>query len=182
MKAWKTFQSAGRAVVVTALLLPASIVFAQNQPGAAPSAPIPAELLSARKIFISNAGADSGLFPHPFSGDPNRGYNELFAGLHALAQFELVSSPAQADLVLELRLVAPYGPSSPNKQNGAADPLPMFRLVAYDRPSHYVLWTFTSTVEVALKQQTHDRNFDEAISNLVADFQALTRAPRAGGQ
>ncbi len=180
MKAWKTFQSAARVVVVTISLLPASIVFAQDQPVSAGSAPIPKELLSARKIFISNAGADSGLFPHPFSGDPNRGYNELFAGLHALAQFELVPSPAEADLVLEIRLMAPYGPNSPNKQNGAADPLPMFRLVVYDRPSHYVLWTFTNTVEVALKQQTHDRNFDEAISNLVADFQALTRAPRAG--
>lgn len=182
MKAWKTLQSAARVVVMTTWLLQGVAVFAQDQPGATPSAPIPAELLSARKIFVSNAGADSGLFPHPFSGDPNRGYNQLFAGLHALAQFELVSSPAQADLVLEIRLMAPYGPNSPNKQNGAADPLPMFRLVVYDRPSHYVLWTFTNTVEVALKQQTHDRNFDQAISDLVADFQALTRAPRAGGQ
>jgi hypothetical protein len=181
MKSWKTFQFVAR-VVVTSLLLPAGPLFAQDQPGSTPPAPIPAELLSARKIFVSNAGADSGLFPHPFSGDPNRGYNELFVDLHALIQFELVSSPAQADLVLELRLVAPYGPTSPNKQNGAADPLPMFRLVVYDRPSHYVLWTFTNTVEVALKQQTHDRNFDEAVSNLVAGFQAITRAPRAGDQ
>lgn len=180
MKACKAFQFAARVVVVTTLLLlSASIVFAQDQSGSV-SAPIPAELLSARKIFVSNAGADSGLFPHPFSGDPNRGYNELFAGLHALARFELVSSPARADLVLELRLMAPCGPNSPNKQNGAADPLPMFRLVVYDRPSHYILWTFTSTVEVALKQQTHDRNFDDAIANLVANFQGLTRAPRTG--
>jgi hypothetical protein len=28
---------------------------------------------------------------------------------------------------------------------------------------------------LAYKQQTHDRNFDEAVANLVSDFEALTR-------
>jgi hypothetical protein len=40
-------------------------------------APVPPLLLSAKKVFISNAGADSGLFPHPFAGDPDRAYNEF---------------------------------------------------------------------------------------------------------
>ena len=167
---------------VVMILLLAVVVVAQVPAGTAPAAPIPAELLSAKKIFVSNAGADSGLFPHPFSGDASRGYNELFAGLRRLGRYELVSSPAQADLVLELRLLAPYGPKEADKQKGGADPLPMFRLVVYDRPSHYVLWTFTGSVDVAFKQQTHDRNFDEAIANLVADFQALTHVPQTGGQ
>ena len=171
----------GRLALGSALLSPA-VLLAQVPVASPPPAPVPAELLSAKKIFVSNGGSDSGLFPHPFSGDPNRGYNELFAALRALGQYELVSGPAEADLVLELRLVAPYGPNSPNKQNGSADPLPMFRLVVYDRRTHFVLWTLTNSVEVALKQQTHDRNFDEAISSLVADFQALTRAPRATGR
>ncbi len=159
--------------VVAFGLLSAGLLPAQNS--SAPAAPVPAELQSARKIFVSNGGADSGLFPHPFSGDSNRGYNELFAALRGLGQFELVASPGQADLVLELRLVAPYGPTNQNKQNGTADPLPMFRLVVYDRPTHYVLWTFTDSIDVALKQQTHDHNFDESISNLVAEFRAVTR-------
>ena len=46
-------------------------------------APVPPALLSASSIFVSNAGADSGLFPSPFSGDVNRGYNQLYAGLKA---------------------------------------------------------------------------------------------------
>jgi hypothetical protein len=170
-----------RLAISSALLSPA-FMLTQTPIGGAPPAPVPAELLSAKKIFVSNAGADSGLFPHPFSGDPNRGYNELFAALHAAGQFELVSAPAEADLVLELRLIAPNGPKDANKQYGSADPLPMFRLVVYDRQTHFVLWTFTNSVEIAFKQQTHDHNFDAAISDLVADFQALTRVPRASGQ
>jgi len=170
-----------RLALASTLLSPV-VLFAQTPAGGALPAPVPAALLSAKKIFVSNAGSDSGLFPHPFSGDPNRGYNELFAALRAAAQYELVSAPAEADLVLELTLVAPNGPKEANKQYGSADPLPMFRLVIYDRPTHYVLWTLTNSVEVALKQQTHDRNFDEAISNLAADFKAITSAPRAAGQ
>src|SRR5258708_14238742 len=99
---------------VARLALPLTMLFpclvdAQSALTAAPPAPVPAELLSARKIFVSNAGADSGLFPHPFSGDPSRGYSALFAALHELGQYELVASPSQADLVLELRLMAPNG-------------------------------------------------------------------------
>jgi hypothetical protein len=166
----------------TCALLFAGPIQAQSSPAVPSLAPVPIELLSAKKIFVSNAGADSGLFPHPFSGDPNRGYNELFAALHGLGQFELVSTPTAADLVLELRLLAPYGPTNANKSNGTADPLPMFRLVVYDRPSHYVLWTFTDSIEIAFKQQTHDNNFDESISNLVAEFKALTSTPHSSGQ
>src|ERR1700731_3064569 len=104
-----TTQFVARLALPLTMLFPC-IVEAQSALTAAPLAPVPAELLSARKIFVSNAGADSGLFPHPFSGDPSRGYNALFADLQGLGQYQLVSSPSQADLVLELQLVAPNGP------------------------------------------------------------------------
>ena len=77
-------------------------------------------------------------------------------------------------MVLQLRLTAPYGPSNPNKQNGTSDPLPMFRLVIYDRKSHYVLWTVTESVEYAILQKTHDRNFDDALTSLLNQFLALS--------
>ena len=174
-----TIQFVARLTLPLTMLCPCLAV-AQSAPVATP--PVPAELLSAKRIFVSNAGADSGLFPHPFSGDSSRGYSELFAALRGLGQYELVPSPSQADLVLELRLVAPSGPKEASKIQGSADPMPMFRLVVYDRPSHYVLWTFTDSIEMAMKQQTHDRNFDESISTLVAEFQALTHVSRAAGQ
>jgi hypothetical protein len=143
--------------------------------------PVPPAVLTAKTVFVANAGADGGLFPHPFSGDPNRGYDQFYAALQGLGQYELVSDPSQADVVLELRLTAPYGPTNANKVNGAADPLPTFRLEIYDRRSHYLLWALTESIEIAVKQKTHDRNFDEALTNLLADFQALTRRPATAG-
>jgi len=139
------------------------------QPG-----PVPPAISAAKRIFVSNAGADSGLFPEPFSGNTDRGYNQLFAALRATGQFDLVPDPSDAELVLELQLIAPNGPSSGNKQNGASDPVPMFRLTIFDRKTHYVLWTLTESIEVALLQKTHDRNFDQALNNILLDFQQLT--------
>ena len=113
--------------------LSAALLFAANavaqQPAYTDEGPIPTAISSAKTIFVSNAGSDSGLFPEPFSGDPNRAYTQFYASLKASGKNELVSDPSEADLVLELQLTAPNGPSSGSKVNGASDPVPMFRLV-----------------------------------------------------
>ena len=69
-------------------------------------APIPPALLSATKVFISNAGADSGLFPHPFTGDPDRVYNQFYANVVSWGRYQLVATPAEADLIFEVQLTA----------------------------------------------------------------------------
>jgi hypothetical protein len=154
------------------LFLCASLAPAQDPAGPV-RGPVPPAILSAGRIFISNAGANSGLFPKPFSGNTDRAYNQFFAALKAADLFELVSDPSDADLVLELQLLAPTGPTNADKQKGASDPVPEFRLTIYDRKSHYILWTLTESIGVANLQKTHDRNFDQALSALLLDFQQL---------
>jgi hypothetical protein len=158
-------------VLAAALLVPALAPAQNTQPQ---PAPIPPAILSAKTIFLANGGADAGLFPHPFSGSASRGYNEFYAALHSSGRYQFVSSPEQADLVLEFRLLAPLGPTTPNKQEGAPDPLPAVSVRIYDRPTHYVLWAFSESVALALLQQTHDRNLDEAITRLAKDVEDLT--------
>ena len=143
---------------------------------AASIAPIPPQLLSAKTVFISNAGGDSGLFPHPFTGDPDRAYNEFHAGVVSWGRYELVATPAEADLVFEIQLTAPSGPSNADKSKGASDPLPMLRLVIYDRPTHYILWALTESIAPADRQKAHDHNFDEAVAALVLDAGRLTKS------
>jgi hypothetical protein len=141
--------------------------------------PVPAAIAAAKTIFVSNAGSDSGLFPEPFTGDPDRPYTEFYSALKATGDYTLVGDPAQADLVLELRLVAPYGPSDANKQKGASDPLPMFRLTVYDRKTHYILWTVSSSIELAYLQKTHDKNFDMALTEVLDQFLKIAGKPPA---
>jgi hypothetical protein len=49
----------------------------------------------------------------------------------------------------------------------------MFRLVIFDVKTHYVLWALTESIDEALVQKTHDRNFDDALSALVLDLKSL---------
>ena len=144
--------------------------------------PIPPVIAAAKTIFVSNAGADSGLFQSPFTGDPDRAYTEFYSALKTTGDYILVGDPSQADLVLELRLFAPYGPTNQtnaNKQIGAADPRPRFRLVVYDGKTHYILWTVTSCIELAYLQKTHDKNFDIALTEVLNQFLKIAGKPPA---
>jgi hypothetical protein len=167
------------------LLVCAALMFAvqakAHTPAAPPPqlAPVPTALLNAKKIFISNAGADPGLFPHPFSGDPDRPYNQFYAAMLAWGRYGIVGDPSEADLVFELQLTGPPGPANPNKVYGASDPVPMFRLVIFDRKTHYVLWALTESIPIAILQKTHDNNFDSALTEITMDLKRLTSAPAA---
>jgi hypothetical protein len=128
-------------LVLMAVVCAGIVVFsaAGQQPtsdGATPAGPLPSAIFTAKKVFISNAGADGGLFPHPFSGGQDRGYNQFYAAMRTWGRYELVNGPDEADVVLELQLVGPSGPANANKAKGASDPSPMFRLSVIERKTH----------------------------------------------
>jgi len=143
--------------------------------------PVPPALTAAKTIFVSNAGADSGLFFEPFaddpvrayiySGDPDRAYTEFYAALKATGRFNLVSNPEIADLVLELRLTAP---ENPVMSEGEVYPLPVFRLVIYDGKTHYILWTVTHSIDNAILRRNCDKNFDAALAEVLSHFLEIT--------
>jgi hypothetical protein len=168
-----------RAFVFCCLGVCALIAAAGAQtPSSNPAGPVPPAIQAAKTIFISNAGSDSGLFPEPFTGDPNRPYTEFYNALKAWGHSQLVSDPSQADLVLELRLLAPPNPSArPDAGDPTSGPLPMLRLVIYDRATHYVLWAITEPVEGAILDKTLNRNLDNAIQATVKDYELLSGAP-----
>jgi hypothetical protein len=61
-----------------------------------------AKVTSAKKVFVSNAGAED-LFVYDIPGGANVSYNEFYASLKQWAYFQLVDSPTQADLIFEIR-------------------------------------------------------------------------------
>jgi hypothetical protein len=151
---------------------------AQEVPEAG-GAPMPPALFTAKKVFVSNVGADSGLFPRPFSGGPDRPYNQFYAALKGWGRYELVADPQEAELVFEIQLMGPNGPPDSLKEGGYS-PLPMFRLSILDRQTHYILWTLTKSIAPANLQKTHDRKFDEALAALNLDLKKLATKSPAG--
>jgi len=82
-----------------AILLPATSTLFAQAASVAPAAPIPSQILTAKKVFISNAV--SGIDPKIWSGGPAQPYNELYAAIKSWGRYELVGDPAAADLVFE---------------------------------------------------------------------------------
>lgn len=148
--------------------------FAQNSPSVV-AGPVPPAMAAAKSVFVSNSGSDIDLFPgihseghqllYLFNGDEDRPYSEFCSALAATGDYKLPSDPSQADLVLELQLRA-----HPASDLGAPGPLAELRLIVYGGQSHYVLWTITQAIEPANLQKNRDKNFDEAITNLLNRF------------
>jgi len=142
---------------------------AQQSKGPA-SAPVPAQIGAAQKVFISNAGGaslETVIDETVFNGGPDRPYNEFYVAMKSWGRYELVSSPADADLVLEISWVL--------SDTGLRLPvLGQLRLVVIDPKTRVTLWNFTEYVRGALLLSNRDKNFDQAMNTVVARLKALT--------
>lgn len=124
-------------VALAMLCQPGAIAGAQQSRSAAPPAPIPAQILAAKRVFVSTGGGEE-LDPRTFlrSLDSNRPYDEFYAAIKAGGRFEPVLSPADADLILDFRFRTFDGHT-----------WPQFRLVIIDPKTHTLLWAFIETVK-----------------------------------
>jgi hypothetical protein len=130
-----------------------------------PPAPVPAQILSAKRVFISNAGEGSNQYLLSLcSGGPNRAYNQFYAALKSWGQYELVSAPSDADLIFEIHF-----------ENRAAGDF--LRLQFLDPRTHVTLWTVTEYIGVAMRAKNRDKNFDFAVIALVNDVKNLLSPP-----
>jgi hypothetical protein len=166
-----------RSVVCAALF--SAVAASAQLPAYTEVGPVPPAILSAKRVFVSNAGSGSGFFPERFSGDPNRAYTQFYAALKAANQFALATDPSDADLVLEVQLNAPVAPVMVEGRAGdfAVAPEFFFRLVIYDRKTHWILWTINQGIGWADLQKNRDRRFDGAIIVLMEKFQQLAGKP-----
>lgn len=143
---------------------------------AAPAAPIPGEILTAKKVFVSNAGGDERWFDDPiFTGGLDRTYNEFYAAMKTWGHYQLVGDPTEADLIFEIGLSAP-GIAGRGSQGDTLAPKPydpQFRLAIRDPKTNALLWAFTEHVQWAIRQGNRDKNYEATLNKIVADVQAL---------
>jgi hypothetical protein len=159
-------------------LLAASVLFAQTP---APPGPIPAPMQSAHKIFIANAGMDAfslqAFQELDLTGtDP---YNVLYATIKSWPQYQLISSPADADLVLQIRFTAPLTNVGDHGNWGfqrvLANTTWQFQtdVTIYDAKTHFLLWAITEPVHPANLKGTWRKNIAEANAALAGDLKSL---------
>jgi hypothetical protein len=72
-----------------------------------PAAPRPAQIVAAKKVFISNAGVGTDMT-----------YDQFYAAIKGWGRYELVASPADADLVFEISFSSQITGVSGTKESG----------------------------------------------------------------
>jgi hypothetical protein len=97
-------------------------------------APIPLQITAGKRVFISNATGESNLPPDV--GDTT--YNQFYASLKSWGRYELVSTPADADLVFEIRYEILFGPVDVMGGSGGSAKFPQIRLSILDPKTHII--------------------------------------------
>jgi hypothetical protein len=115
------------------------------------TAPLPTQLAVAKTVFIANAFEADG----PTS---EAAYNQVYAAVQALNRFTLVSSPQQADLILQFSLTP----------NGLAEVLHIT-----DPKTNVRLWSVSEGIRVGVRGSTAAKNTQIAINNLANDLQTI---------
>lgn len=157
------------ATVAFLIVLQPLPTFAKQQPIYSNPAPLPTQIISAKRIFISNAGEErDGVGDLDFDGGPDRAYNQFCAAMTSWGRYEVVGVPSQADLVLEVRLASVRD-----------SPYYMLRLIILDPKTHTKLWTFGEHAEAGGRQKARDASFDRAMNLLVNDLKELVARPVA---
>jgi hypothetical protein len=134
-----------------------------DKAGKADVAPVPEQLKAAKKIFIGNAGAD-GMSSAAFAraGDVNQAYDVFYAAMKEWGRYKLVGSPADADLVMEVRFETPM-----TDCGNASSYTPTMELKVLDGKTHFQLWTVTAPVQPAFRKETWNKNVEKGAAMLV---------------
>ncbi len=163
-----------KSVLLSVVFTIALIVCATAQQAKAPSAaPVPPQISGAQKVFISNAGGESFetvINATVFNGGPDRPYNEFYAAIKDWGRYELVPSPADADLVFEISWAL--------TDTGLHLPvLGQLRVVVIDPKTHITLWNLTQYVRGAVLLGNRDKNFDQTMTTVVNRLKILANTP-----
>ena len=138
--------------------------------------PIPTPVVMAKKVFIANAGGDDpGLIEPLFNEGADRSYSLFYTAMKNTGRYELVGSPAEADLLFEIRFMVNPGPPDHVFQGtgGGGSYDPQFRLEIREPKTNALLWAFTEHMEWAILQGNRNRNFDQAAGRIASDVLAL---------
>ena len=141
-----------------------------QQSTSASGAPVPPQILSAKSIFVSNGGGSN--YFNMFTGGPDRAYNTLYAMLQQSNRYQLVSTPAQADLIFEIRSIAPSVSTGDTIGYN-----PQLILNILDPKTSTVLWTTSDNVRALGRQKSRDRGFDQSVAVLLDKFSQVTGQP-----
>jgi hypothetical protein len=155
-------------VVFAGLALCATEAVAQAQKSnryLADAAPVPAPILAAKTAFIANAADASTPSVVKFTGSADAIYNSFYASMKESGRYQLVNSPADADLIIEINYLG--NPTLPA----------VLDVHILDVKTHSLLWTIREEVPGVFLTKTIHKNIQLTIDRLVVDISNLYFVP-----
>jgi hypothetical protein len=159
-------------IVLSAILFSPSLAGAQGKNKVVPVAPLPAVIVNAKKIFLSNGGGS------------NLAYDAFYSKMKEWGKYQIVGSPEEADLIVELSYrVEDKGTrvwSSTNTYDNTTQVHsthttdPQLILTIYDSKTKNSLWSETDHRKLATRQKNRDKEMGNSAQRLVDDLK--TRA------
>jgi hypothetical protein len=141
-----------------------------------PLAPLPTAIVKAHKIFITNAGGSQLAF------------DEFYSQLKQWGQFQIVGSPGDADLIMELRFaVEDHGPKFYSSYNSYTKQTsvhsselidPQLTMDIYDPSSKQLIWSDIDHTRLARFQSNRDKETVKSADRIVAQLQERIALPQ----
>ena len=137
-------------------------------------APVPPILQTAKTVFISDGGADPDILDRLSSNPPNLPFNQFYALMQEWGRFQIVTSPSDADLVLEVSVaqfpVNCTGASGTCGQNKV-------QVSIYDAKSKFRIRSIVESAQSAVTSENFVKNMNTATQRAFRDFQSMTAPP-----
>lgn len=152
-------------LLLALLIVPLSSHASDKHRKDVPEAPLPASIISAKKVFLTNAG-----------GSP-LAYDEFYSQMKSWGRFEIVGSPSAADVVIELRyFVEDDGTrvsSFTNTYTGQTQVIsrrvvdPQLSVNIYDAKTKDLLWSVTDHRRLARREKNREKETINSADRLV---------------
>jgi hypothetical protein len=142
-----------------------------------PAAPVPSQIQQAQTIFLTNSGSRPN-----FPIDETKAYNDIYTALQTWGRYKLVNSADQADLVFQLKGIAPITDFSGNRGGVYSVTSPSFQLTILDPKSNLPLWTITSPVILHGRNQALASWLSLSETNLVSRVKVVAGQPLSPGE
>jgi hypothetical protein len=141
-----------------------------------PPAPLPAVVVNAKKIFLTNGGGS------------NLAYDSFYSDIKQWGKYEIVGSPDDADLIVELSYRVEHDGtrvwSSTNSYNGTTQVHSaqivdtQLTLTIYDAKTKNSLWSEIDHRRLARREKNREKETINSADRLVEDLKARVNVPQ----
>ena len=142
-----------------------------------PTAPLPSVVVNARKVFLTNGGGS------------NLAYDSFYSEMKQWEKYEIVGSPEEADLIIELAYRVEHGGTRVWSSNNSYDGTtqihsrqildPQLTITIFDAKTKNSLWSEVDHRRLARREKNREKEIINSAERLVQDLKERASVPQS---